>query len=394
MEESENLILSLAPIFLSQTSKSSDIILDEEIQIRNGRWTPEEKSYVDFLINLFKEGMIPLSDGVSLNNFLRSIFLCKATRLRKKMKNANFCTSMYKLQPNNAQLERDDLVEFSTKQDEFIQSMEDESQRQLYSFSLRQIWTTHLFNFLCAQVGIDSIIAHDWLESIEDIEKEILVAKESKSRYKRRQQVENRRTSTKPPCPTNWATELNQINDSKSTTCGIPEPQVIVPFELKGPVSADDILETMSDVSDELVLSNQPNKRPRIATFREPDRAISQLVDELGDWSPFVNKVASFMKDEKRFQYFDVWCTRNSQNDERYKQGNNQIQLHHVGHSTRSDLESIWNLYHVHQFAKYSSQFTFSPGVGLVTSRNFCTCVYVFSGMLLTPFYLLIQYSW
>ena len=39
--------------------------------------------------------------------------------------------------------------------------------------------------------------------------------------------------------------------------------------------------------------------------------------------------------------------------------------LKHVGHSVRDDIESIWSLYHMNQFGKYSSHFAFSPGEGL-----------------------------
>ena len=97
-------------------------------------------------------------------------------------------------------------------------------------------------------------------------------------------------------------------------------------------------------------------------------RRIEALVHDnfiIGDWSPFVRKIAAFLQSENLpFQYFDVWFASAPQ-DQKAKKLGHQIVLKHVGHSTRDDIESIWNLYHMNQFGKYSSQFAFNPGEGL-----------------------------
>ena len=72
----EDLLLSLTPIFLMQSSDCADIVVDEDIQIRNGWWTPKEVEFVEWLMKMFNQGTLSIPNGISLNNFLRSIFLC------------------------------------------------------------------------------------------------------------------------------------------------------------------------------------------------------------------------------------------------------------------------------------------------------------------------------
>jgi hypothetical protein len=181
----EELYLSLAPIFLFETGQSNytNINIAEEVEIRNGRWTPEEIQFIECLINLFKEGNLPISTGVTLNNFLRSIFLCKSTRLRKKIKNANFCTSTFLLRTNEKQ--QMCASELSKLQERFLNSLEDKKSRNLLRLSMRRMWSTYFFN-LCMHLGYDAIIAQDWLNSLEEVEEKINSAKESKKIRERR----------------------------------------------------------------------------------------------------------------------------------------------------------------------------------------------------------------
>jgi len=66
------------------TSTSSDEKRDQEL--RTGRWTTEEMTYCDKLIQCFKDGQLPLVEGTKLNDFLASILKSKQSRLTKKMK--------------------------------------------------------------------------------------------------------------------------------------------------------------------------------------------------------------------------------------------------------------------------------------------------------------------
>ena len=49
----EDLLLSLAPIFLMRSSDGAEIVVDEGIQIRNGRWIPEEVEFVEWLMTVY-----------------------------------------------------------------------------------------------------------------------------------------------------------------------------------------------------------------------------------------------------------------------------------------------------------------------------------------------------
>jgi len=90
---------------------------------------------------------------------------------------------------------------------------------------------------------------------------------------------------------------------------------------------------------------------------------------------PFFTKVSAFLEKEKLpFEYADVWVE--SDEDPPNDESNNtltpsyiskttkQLRLCHVGHTTRCDTDSIFSLYHMNEFGRYSSQFSFPPGVG------------------------------
>ncbi len=55
-------------------------------ELRTGRWTNEEMAFSDKLISCFKDGLLPVTDGVKLNDFLSSVLRSKQSRLTKKMK--------------------------------------------------------------------------------------------------------------------------------------------------------------------------------------------------------------------------------------------------------------------------------------------------------------------
>lgn len=356
------------------------------------------------------------------------MFLCKGTRLRKKIKNANFCTRLFDVSANP--FCKEDAVLLSKLQDDFIQSIECEADRKLLTFSLKRMWTAHFFNF-CVQTGFETVAAKDWLDSIEGIEKQILDAKEAKKHRERRCRADSfafkntkpdlvqqqpvpqiasqtvqvqhlRRESHKRSGPMDFGRKWHE-NDcfSHSENQGLPKPPAMVPFEIQ---QVSDDIEVMSDVSDSFILGESsslesksiitpsvdvnvnvpdetmmppPSKRSRLEALVEPpneDFDVSTICDQMGDWSPFVQKIAVFIQSENLpFQYFDVWfaSTDNSKSDNHNPHTaitstpRQSVILRHVGHSARDDIESIWSLYHMNQFGKYSSRFAFSPGEGL-----------------------------
>mmetsp|Transcript_25374 Transcript_25374/g.37977 ORF Transcript_25374/g.37977 Transcript_25374/m.37977 type:complete len:104 (+) Transcript_25374:300-611(+) len=52
-------------------------------------------AYIDHLISAFDQGMLPLPNGIKLNEFLSDLLLCKSSRLTKKMKNAKLSTRLF-----------------------------------------------------------------------------------------------------------------------------------------------------------------------------------------------------------------------------------------------------------------------------------------------------------
>ena len=62
---------------------------------RTGRWTVEEMTYCDKLIEKFESGELPIVNGIKLNEFLGNMLKSKQSRLTKKMKNAKLSTKTF-----------------------------------------------------------------------------------------------------------------------------------------------------------------------------------------------------------------------------------------------------------------------------------------------------------
>jgi hypothetical protein len=122
-------------------------------------------------------------------------------------------------------------------------------------------------------------------------------------------------------------------------------------------------------------------------------RPIVELADFSGrfaDWSPFLERVGDYIKSENLpFQYIDVWIaesnTESTSSDETTRKEkrarSSTVQLRHVGHAIRSDIDSIMTLYHMNEFGKYSSSFVFPTGVGL-PGRVYESNIPIFDGSL------------
>ncbi|CAN0552720.1 unnamed protein product, partial [Ectocarpus sp. 12 AP-2014] len=52
--------------------------------LRRGKWTPEEEKYANRLIQEFKAGLLPLTDGTTLRTFLSIMLNCDPMRISKK----------------------------------------------------------------------------------------------------------------------------------------------------------------------------------------------------------------------------------------------------------------------------------------------------------------------
>ena len=57
--------------------------------LRRGKWTNEEELYANRLIQEFKAGLLPLTDGTTLRTFLSKLLNCDPMRISKKFVGMN-----------------------------------------------------------------------------------------------------------------------------------------------------------------------------------------------------------------------------------------------------------------------------------------------------------------
>jgi hypothetical protein len=128
------------------SSFSSDVS-----DLRTGRWTIEETEYCDSLIAAFGKGMLPLPDGVKLNDFLSSMLKSKQSRLTKKMKNARLSARQYRLDMGHIP-ERELARDLSRKETEFFASIKCAMERSEIRFHMQKEWR-ELFSCYCVSIG-------------------------------------------------------------------------------------------------------------------------------------------------------------------------------------------------------------------------------------------------
>lgn len=61
----------------------------EKASLRRGKWTPEEEAFANRLIEEFKAGLLPLTDGTTLRTFLSKLLNCDPMRISKKFVGEN-----------------------------------------------------------------------------------------------------------------------------------------------------------------------------------------------------------------------------------------------------------------------------------------------------------------
>lgn len=71
------------------SSKSSSSSKSKGPLLRRGKWTAEEENYANRLIQEFKSGLLPLTDGTTLRTFLSKLLNCDPMRISKKFVGSN-----------------------------------------------------------------------------------------------------------------------------------------------------------------------------------------------------------------------------------------------------------------------------------------------------------------
>ena len=89
--------------------------------LRRGKWTPEEEAYANRLIQEFKAGLLPLTDGTTLRTFLSKLLNCDPMRISKKFVGSNCIgkqvfrrrtVDLNRLTPEQIQQSRAELSEY------------------------------------------------------------------------------------------------------------------------------------------------------------------------------------------------------------------------------------------------------------------------------------------
>jgi len=92
--------------------------------LRRGKWTTEEELYAARLIQEFKSGLLPLTDGTTLRTFLSKLLNCDPMRISKKFVGGNCIgkqvfrrrqADMERLSPEEIEKSRQELAELETK---------------------------------------------------------------------------------------------------------------------------------------------------------------------------------------------------------------------------------------------------------------------------------------
>ncbi len=92
--------------------------------LRRGKWTPEEESYANRLIQEFKAGLLPLTDGTTLRTFLSKLLNCDPMRISKKFVGSNCIgkqvfrrrtADLNRLTPEQIQKSRSELSELERR---------------------------------------------------------------------------------------------------------------------------------------------------------------------------------------------------------------------------------------------------------------------------------------
>lgn len=78
---------------------------NKRIGLRRGKWTTEEENYANRLIQEFKSGLLPLTDGTTLRTFLSKLLNCDPMRISKKFVGGN-CIGKQVFRRRQQELER------------------------------------------------------------------------------------------------------------------------------------------------------------------------------------------------------------------------------------------------------------------------------------------------
>jgi hypothetical protein len=365
------------------TESTSTAAASLSLDLRTGRWTPEETTHCDALIHQFMMGRLPLSDGLKLNEFLAAMLKSKQSRLTKKMKNAKLSSKTFK---RSIGFLAEDLeaIRFGESESAFFNSIQNGLERAEMKFHIGKEWR-EAFSTYCVSHG-QSLNADKWLASVEEMDRRNLRVKEVE-RVRRREMMMGcalRRDTMNP--------DRGVVIDGVKSSCVENGNALTGGGAIAGgsAMNNDAHQDGMShstsqfDGNANAIMTTYQNGTLQ-DSFPSTTTANGTLQESQNTASPFLHKIIAFIQlHHVPFEYVDVWVpsfvpdegTNSSNNDGSSKEepkcrlcyaGSliaNQVILENNNRRQAVPL-SPEDQFNLQSFGDYSESFSFDVGCGL-----------------------------
>lgn len=361
-------------------SKPSGLSSNDELK-RTGRWTDEETAFVEFILESFDSGKLPVQEGVKLIEFLGDLLLCKSSRLTKKMKNAKLSIRSYTLKSHVTGSPVLQYELMSTLQEQFLQSVISEAARLELRFHMTKVLRTYFSN-LCLQLGYNMLDASEWISSFASMDYCATQAEENIRKARRRQMGSKRRTDVKfefdderPDSPKRIKPDQTPSSSHASVGDTYSRSRTISFTDSsagQSVISSEDSseLDTIAKLFDPHA-TNQNDQLP------EANEDFSNLIRAWAEdathrphthhavrnhCGPFLDEIVSYIElNDLPFEHVDVWAPSLSPTG----QGEtSELRLWYAGHATRGDLDPAL-FSQMQEYGEYSVHCNFAAGVGL-----------------------------
>ncbi|GKY94467.1 hypothetical protein MPSEU_000412600 [Mayamaea pseudoterrestris] len=406
----------------SSASLSNSSGMDSDY-LRTGRWTEEETAYVDYLVESFDRGQLVMPQGMRLNDMLRDLLLCKASRLTKKLKHAKLSARSYNVQPmaesevnaaavaasSTGQQQQHGLnrVMLSTLEQQFLESIPLEATRLELRCILSKAWRSFLSN-LCLQVGSEMLNANDWITSLEMVEARASQAEAVIRNARRRRMGMALKTDLKsanhgvfisghcqPPSKRQAVTEQihHMIPTSVEVNTNASSGQSVATTSSSQGDHDSEYISQILDFGDNMnqammMMGGSSGNSASGQNNNTNMEYLSMLFDTLVDkkpfssdasaesptnidsharnsnCGPFLDTLMSFVEQHNLpFEHIDVWVPSFHNNAEQEQNGQ-EMRLFHAGYVTRADVDPA-RFAQLNEYGEYSTKFSFRPGCGL-----------------------------
>eukprot|EP00977_Amphora_coffeiformis_P017903 scaffold6007_cov183-Amphora_coffeaeformis.AAC.27 len=342
-------------LLLSHGNSTAALCTDNEYQ-RTGRWTDDEMTFTNFLVEAFDDGKLPIESGLKLNEFLSDVLLCKSSRLTKKMKNARLSTRSYDFRYPVPPL---DVQMLSSLEQKFLHSISSEPSRMEVHLNLAKHWRSQLSN-LCLQIDSNLLDNSAFIASLEEIERRAIEAEENIRRARRKRVGLSIRRDSQGG---------NHI-DSESFQPGSKK------VKIESRNDFGDMDASVEGNSQQLqhpqlpeVISSNNNNNANVPSSA-PSDDFSKIFDDFADgnrnvpaaskrlrngYSPFLEEVVGYVESLKvPFQHVDIWVPSYTTGPT----GEEVMRLFHAGHATQNGLDDE-TFTRVTEFGEFSKNFSF-----------------------------------